>query len=134
MKTFVLGIDPGETTGIGLVNPEGKIIGTKEVYKDPLKIAEVIMEVKEKFSPLQVVIEDFVGSGPRSRHGVYTIKLVGWLTNFCKWQKITGTLHNPQRRYCMVSTARNVLKGSAFTFSNHTMDASAHALALWEIL
>ena len=119
MKTFVLGIDPGETTGIGLVNPDGKIIGTKEVYKDPLEIGRVILTVKEKYSPLTVVIEDFVGGGPERRE--WTCRLG------------EGMLHNPQRRYCMIEPARTFLKNSSFKFSNHTMDASAHALALWEV-
>ena len=74
-----------------------------------------------------VVIEDFVGSGPRSKDITDTIKLLGFLEGLCKWKDIPYTVQHPQKRMHMLDRAKST--DSFSTLGYHAIDALAHVLA-----
>ena len=135
MKYTTIGIDPGFTTGMSLLNADGTLQAVREIKDDPLEIAKRLLEIKaSREDGIRVVIEDFIGSGRRSRGAIYTLKLIGWLTHFCNWQGIHGALHPPQRRKSSLKKARQMSMQKSLLSTPHTRDATAHAIAYWELL
>lgn len=137
-KLYILAIDPGVTTGIAVCSPNLTTVSTKQIRDDPLAIAQLILKVNNRVTTgggqLYVVIEDFIGAGRRSYGSSYTERLIGWLQNFCKWHKIKGTMHAPQRRKQKLKAARRIIKVRKLFKSNHTIDALGHALACQEYI
>lgn len=136
MKRHVLAFDPGVTTGIALCNPRGQIIGVQMIKgaDAEMELGRLMVKTYAKYPDLHVVVEDFVGMGKRSPEGIYTLKMVGWLTNLARFQGISGALHPPQARKHKLEEATRQIKKAGLIFATHTMDASGHALAHWSAL
>ena len=122
----IVAIDPGIHTGVAVVDEHGSIERTF-MTTDQTEVYELIAGLIE--TECMVVIEDFVGAGPRSTEIIFTLKLIGSIAGICYCCNLPLTIQVPQHRLPFVSEAtRRVEK----TTSKHAIDALAHALAYIE--
>ena len=125
---YVLAIDPGLTTGVALVTPEGELEESKLLYS-PKEVVEYIDDFWESPTPVRVVVEDFVGAGPRTTEAIFVLKLIGGVEATCVLNGLPLVVQAPQVRIPLHSDAeRRAPKGT----SKHVIDAYAHALAYLE--
>lgn len=129
-----VGIDPGVTTGVAIIDEDKKLIHSAET-RQPLDIAKVLDKCVEKWGEKSfvVAIEDIVGAGARSRGVIYTLKLVGWVHWFCEYKGLINTVQPPQRRRPYLKEAVEILKANNMTFSAHQKDSLGHALSYREV-
>lgn len=116
----VMAIDPGITTGIAIVDLTGSIVGSC-LNTSVIDVMGSIVSTK----PDLVIIEDFVGAGPRSKESIFVLKLIGMVLGVCFIEKIPYVVQVPQIRVPYVSVAKEMGEGR----SRHIIDAYAHALA-----
>ena len=132
-ENFVIGIDPGMTTGLAVYGRMGAL-ETDYIRLNTPAIAKWVWQQHQRYSKLGrvlIVIEDFIGSGPRTRGAIYTLKLIGALTFFCDWHKLQGQAQEPQRRKAYLKQAKKALGVRGLKFNNHQMDAMAHAMSFY---
>jgi hypothetical protein len=125
-KLVVLAIDPGITTGIAYTDITGKL---RQYMITDLPIT--VLNRVQLFRDTQavVVIEDFVGAGPRTKEAIHVLKLVGGVTAVCYLFKIRCVIQVPQQRKPLLYEA---VKRAPVGTSKHVIDAYAHALAYIE--
>ena len=85
---------------------------------------EDLLPFLQGYSPNCVVIERFVGAGPRSADSTYTIDQIGFLRGVCYILNYTVELHMPQKRLPFLENAKQLCDRQ-----RHGADALAHLLA-----
>ena len=120
----VLAIDPGRSTGIVLVDQTGLILQS-QLATTPEQVLVAVATI----TPSVVVIEDFVGAGPRTLDAIFTLKLIGGASAIAWLKRIQVVIQVPQARTPLLTEAkRRADKGTSI----HVVDAYAHALAFLE--
>jgi hypothetical protein len=105
---------------------------------DPLEVADYIRDLKDTqadrdWNSLTIVIEDFIGGGPRDAAIVHTIQVLGFLRLWAIYSGYTVEVRVPQARKAFVNQAYQISQ-QRDKDSRHVNDATAHALGLaWEI-
>ena len=129
--TIILGIDPGLTTGVVKYSTlSEKVLGWSH-----LTTLESCQDLPEQMlwlntGDFHVVIEDFIGSGPRSSDMTQTIKMVGFFEHLCEWKKIPYTMQHPQKRLSSVGRAHEMEFPTPL--GSHAIAALAHVLTYLE--
>lgn len=132
-EKFIIAVDPGSKThGFACIDISGAT--EQEPYnvhdfwetEHMLDIANVIHGRKENIH--MVIVENFVGNGPRDVHAVRTLKMLGFIEGFCRYFDIPVTIQNPQMRRGFLTSAETIVGGLY-----HYTDAMAHALAYHHI-
>lgn len=119
----ILGIDPGETSGVALwdVDKQELINSTTVKSEGQAIIAYRWFAANMPYwKSHDIVIENFIGSGPLNKHAHFTIRLIGFLE---------GSF---ERTYLQVPGARKPFMSRALKLGvhpQHEADALAHALA-----
>lgn len=127
---FVAAFDPGRTTGYAQVafGKQGAD-GVRPLLTVFTKQLASVDEVRDQMMLTRmadvIIVEDFIGSGPRTADAVFTLKLVGLLEY--GFPNTTVIMQNPQRRKPFVSIAREML--NAQHKDRHGADALAHILS-----
>lgn len=125
-KIAVLAIDPGITTGMAYTDNKGELLAffTEE---EPNKVLERISKLWG--TDVTVVVEDFVGAGPRTKEAIFVLKLIGGVCASCYLGNVRCVPQVPQTRIPLLYDAkRKAPKGMII----HAIDAYAHALAFLE--
>lgn len=128
-----VGIDPGGTTGVAVIDCKGNLIHSAALKK-PLDVTQILDKCAERYGSegFQVVIENFIGSGPRSNSMNYTLKLVGFFHLLCEYKGWSNVVQPPQRRKPYLGAARKLLTTSKWADwrrnGDHQMDALGHAI------
>lgn len=125
IKSMVLAIDPGGTTGLaarGLsdLEPTTMTTATPEELWDYVMRFEWTTVVCERFSA-QVI----------SKYGLYTVRLIGGVEALCRVKQIPFVLRTTQNRKAYMDEAHAHLMKVGRKFVDHQTDALAHLLA-WE--
>ena len=121
----VIGIDPGKTSGVAFVDGcSGSVdIITCGDYDTRDSLYATIRHLVTVYHVDMVVIEDFIGSGPRTPAAILTLKLIGFLEGMLTELDITHRLQPPQWRKPFLREAKE-FEG----VPHHSRDALAHAL------
>lgn len=123
---MIISIDPGYTTGVAIVSPGGELISSRLFEKkDALDILYLIRTKQ----PSVIIIEDFVGSGPRTKEAIFVLKLIGSVIGVSYLEPVAVILQVPQFRKPLVSEAEALAPAGT---SKHIIAAYAHALAWLE--
>ena len=122
---YIVGIDPGGTIGYAVVDPSGSIHAyhTSEITK----VGDTIWHLQTYSEGVSVVIEDFLGSGPRSAAGHLTSQQIGYIYFTCVRKGIPVKKVPSQRRKSKLAEA------ATYTQHVHEKDAVAHALVQREV-
>jgi hypothetical protein len=125
---IIVSVDPGQSTGVAAIRTELEPAfagsATLLVRKE---IAHYIWKWREvSRSQLLVVVEDYVGGGPRDKDSIFTLKLIGSVVGLCEWWNVECVLHQPQQRKRRLEEAAKIMSSSQY--SVHEVDALAHAL------
>jgi len=129
-----MGVDPGRTTGTATVTFDdgGSVLSIHtglEVSKE-LLASNIIYQ-----KPNEIVIEDFIGAGPRSQDTIYTLTLIGFVEGTAFSQGIKTTRQAPQARYCRMTMATSLIDLSVKMTQKkrgHMIDALAHVLSYYD--
>jgi len=107
---LVLGIDPGVTTGIALYDDESSSVVYAKDVQSPVIVYEVLQTfLEETVTDKAIIIESYVGAGPRTQEAVHTIKMVGFVEFLCQSWGLTLFSQAPQQRKHQLATRRAVI-------------------------
>lgn len=120
----ILGIDPGVTTGMVGYLPQKRKVWFKGDYTDPLDIPRNIDRVISSGYEALIVIEDFIGMGPRDKSMVKTMKHLGLAEFYSRHKGLRTEIQPPQVRKAFLDEARRIAG-----HGHHYIDAMAHILA-----
>ena len=124
MDTVIMAIDPGYSTGAVIIGLDGNMVGGREIETE-----EEVLDWIIGSRPNLVIIEDFVGAGPRTKEAITVLKFIGKIIGLCYVIRIPVVMQAPQVRIPLHHDAEELLpKGT----SVHIVDAFAHALAWLE--
>lgn len=134
----LLSVDPGGTTGIAVLLPDGNLqtmtFSTIKGSKPPSKKIEFTPEKFFKFMRAvdwnAIVCENFVADNMISKFGLYTIQLVGAIKMFGYLTDTPVYIQMPQYRYSSKKQMEEILKGRSVVI--HERDATMHLLAFIE--
>ena len=137
---LVLGIDPGVTVGWALVeSEEHTIVAAGQFYFPNMYKAGApcmgtdpgaeFVRVFEDGCPDYVAIEDFIGSGPRTKAMTQTMNAVGYLVCLAHTYGVPVKLQVPQTRRPYLAEAEEILGAKKRGSKRHSVDAAGHALA-----
>ena len=128
----VLGVDPGASCGVALIETEPLSIihleqlNGKGIVDTPLCRAGLknwlVMFPADKY-----VCEDYIGAGYRDKWSVLTLKLIGILMGCVE----DITMQVPQARKPLVGTAKEMAEAWMDKPGPHRIDALAHALTFY---
>lgn len=132
MSNKVVAYDPGHHSGFA-VFVDGELVETALFYglDMPTEWETLLWAIDRHKDAGVMVIEDYVGAGPRTRTNVPVIKLIGALTALARDRGITPVVQGPNRRVPFVKQAKELslaLKSNSYK-SRHVHDAAAHGLA-----
>lgn len=118
----VLAFDPGGVTGVAFHDTQTGDVATAEV-SEPVALAGWI----DHYSAVQptVVVEDFVGAGPRNTYSNHTLQVIGFVRWYATYRQLPVAMRQPSHRKSEVDRARSMLEIA----TPHAVDALAHALA-----
>jgi len=122
--------DPGVTVGVALISatPSSlRVVGNFQQHAEVLNPFALLSFWKEAFPDLEVVAEDFLGTGPRSHASNVTLKVLGGIKYACRWHKVPYTEVASQVRLHALERAKTLCTGGV-----HAADALAHAIAYAE--
>ena len=126
---IIAAYDPGRTTGYAqvAVDRQGSIASLSVDHVSQLQGVHAVLDqmARDQSDVDIVIIEDFIGAGPRTSDAIYTLKLVGLLEYGFSHPLVI--MQNPQVRKAFVSQARELLE--ARHKERHGADALAHILA-----
>lgn len=133
-----IAIDPGGTTGIAILLPDGTVetttFHTIKGSKPPKIKVEFVPQFFFKFLKAvdwhAIVIENFVADNMVSKFGLYTIQLVGAVKMFGFMTNTPVYVHMPQYRYSSKKQMTELLAGREVVI--HERDATMHLLAFIE--
>jgi len=117
----VCGIDPGRTTGLVVCDVSGVVIQALDV-----RDRESLVEFLTTHNPDVLVVEDFLGSGPRSADAIYTLKMLGFIEGCSHYLGMFHVMQPPQWRRAFLDKAQLVFP---YHKQRHCKDALAHVLA-----
>lgn len=117
MEQRLLAIDPGLTHGWARWNED--MFHAAGQTTEP----NVLFKMIENDKLTVVVIEDFVGGGPRNQYAIHTLKMIGGFEWVARRLGIRVAIHGPIIRKPYMELAKQ--KG----YPIHATDAIAHALA-----
>lgn len=125
MYKSVIAFDPGGTTGIAVLVPDGSmhtaIALTPEQCWDFIKPETVDLVIYENFVAITI-----------SKYGIHTLKIIGGIRALCWKYNIPIIQKQPSARKCMLLNAREYLtKTKGDTFVVHEVDALSH-LMVWD--
>jgi hypothetical protein len=116
-----MGVDPGRTCGIALYDRTTlQVLQASEAMTQ-----EALAEAIVNWRPDVIAVEDFIGSGPRNVHGIYTLKLIGFVHGVGLMLEIPVIEQEPQFRRPRLTEAKKLAPRATV----HAQDALAHALA-----
>jgi len=123
----VVGVDPGRTTGLAFVTltPTSRVLHYADGERDVEHVGRLLLKWSSDNPDIVVVVEDFLGAGPRSADSNHTLKVVGFTYYLCQMEGIPSALVPPQARLSSMDDARALAQGRGV----HATDATAHALA-----
>ncbi len=127
---IVAAFDPGRTTGFAQAafGKQGAD-GVRPLLSVSTKQLSDVSAVRDQMLLARmadiIIVEDFIGAGPRTSDAVFTLKLVGLLEY--GFPNTTVIMQNPQRRKPFVAMAREML--NAQHKDRHGADALAHIFA-----
>jgi len=126
-RSWFAGFDPGRSIGVALLGatPSSHQIGHTETTRDVVYCGSLIAQWAATYAGLTVVVEDFVGAGPRTSDGNYTLKVVGYLTWKAEEQGVVVIVTPSQSRLAGMTEAKQLVAGG----TGHSIDAMAHAVA-----
>lgn len=123
---LIMAIDPGYSTG--LVVTEDDRLMEAHLLSDP-HMVQLQATRAANMEGITVVVEDFIGAGPRTKEAIFVLKLIGGIEALCFSNGTPYVLQTPNTRIPLVPDAkRKAPKGTII----HIIDAYAHALAYWE--
>lgn len=126
---IVAAYDPGRITGYAQValDRQGSIASLSVTAVDQFyDVAWVRKQLATDIAIADIIIvEDFIGAGPRTSDAIFTLKLVGYLQHTVTDARLV--MQNPQVRKAFVTQARELLE--ARHKDRHGADALAHILA-----
>jgi len=130
---IVIGVDPGGTTGLARVEADGSVTATTAANMDEIRhfLDDTLQRVLNKGLQridCHVVIEDFIGAGPRNADAINALKLVGFSEGYSRALGFDTTVQAPQTRKAYVGQAREMLSDASI----HSVDALAHALSFMD--
>lgn len=122
----LIAVDPGLTIGVAEVRVGAR--GERNVVQtfqtdDPLAATNSICRADV------VVVEDFVGGGPRTKEAIHTLKVCGFVEWYARLLGVTVVLRQPQFRLHKVTEATALVGPGA----PHAVDALAHALSYLDL-
>jgi hypothetical protein len=123
---LVIGIDPGLTTGVAVYDPQKEELIAALAARAWSQVAELLDELREQPTRKIVVVEDFIGQGPRNENADHTLKTIGFVTGLSLWFGFTVHTQQPQARKRKLPEAKAVLSGTPYGI--HIADALAHAM------
>ena len=124
----VCGIDPGRTTGLVHCSNSGKIL-CAQAAREHKDIVEFLRQLDSETTV--VVMEDFLGSGPRSADAIFTIKLLGFVEGCCHLMGLELIVQPPQWRKAFLDKAQMHFRVHK---ERHCKDALAHVYSYLERL
>lgn len=125
----IIAVDPGYSTGVVAIDLEGGIVAGR-VIEINNALEELLNLVDENETRL-VIVEDFVGAGPRTKEAIFVLKLIGAIRGACYVKKIPFLVQVPQKRIPYVPDAK---RHAAPGTSRHIIDALAHVLCWMDSL
>jgi len=132
---LVAAFDPGLTTGYALADfaerDDNPIVPFRLIAACALATPHEVVQWATAKKPGVLIVEDFVGAGPRTREAIHTLKLVGYLQYLYTNGMLTETVrHQPQWRKAYVALASQVLREHpTIAYNKHAADALAHIFA-----
>jgi hypothetical protein len=121
---LIFGIDPGVTTGLALYDDPSGVVFAEDTQA-PSRVYAALYDLHQDVPDKAVVVESYVGAGPRTQEAVYTIKVLGFVEFLCQSWGMTYFAQAPQQRKHQVANAERLLPDGP----HHAKDALAHALA-----
>jgi len=124
---IVIGVDPGSVFTGAAVHQNGSFTFWAE-SDDPIVIWKLIRAVRRNNPgvPLVVILEDFLGSGPRNKHAKRTIEVIGYIRYTCIAHGIGVELVPQQYRKSNVMNVPTAIEGK------DEKAAAAHVLSYIE--
>ncbi len=122
-KRLVIGIDPGLTTGFVVYDTILEEVIESKQTQDQMYVTNRLKAYRSQ-SVLAVIIEDFVGAGPRDPMAIHTIKTLGLHQGVSEWLGFVTIIRAPQSRRPFVELAKQA-KGMP-AHNKHAADAMAH--------
>lgn len=138
------GLDPGVSIGMIIVrypaewrfNPLDVHILRSSVTTEYTPILDLIEEGEQRADHLgvrlTVVMEDFVGSGPRNPDVTRSIKMCGWIEGLCETRKLELITQTPLQMGPFERIAAQQLANAHIEYSPHLRSALAHVLCYLE--
>jgi len=132
---FVLGVDPGLTTGVALIRST-PVLSRIEMMgqRSPDEVVATLHKARDyrvgRLGFMYLAYETFVGAGPRTKESSLTQELVGYLKYSAADFGFVPCPQTNQSRKAFVASASE-LAGDQFPdtkFRVHELDALAHAL------
>ncbi len=126
---FIVAVDPG-SRGHGFCYYDAskqKVVRYFET-SHMLHIGATIDSLNSRGLVDVVVIEDFVGQGPRDPNAIMTLRMLGFIEGFAHFLGIEVVIQAPQIRRPFLAQA-----GALVGAGHHFTDATAHALAFAEL-
>src|SRR5688572_30129259 len=83
--------DPGVTIGVALLSatPDAfRVIESRQVHHEVFNPVSLLAWWQGAYPDLEVVVEDFLGVGPRSHASNVTLKVIGGIRYACRYHKI----------------------------------------------
>jgi hypothetical protein len=121
---FIIGIDPGITTGMACYDSTLNEVPFWFESTDVIEVTYHVIRINRERSIERVVIEDFIGNGMRNPIIVHTIKVLGALEALIRILDLDYTIRPPQYRKAFIDGAISLAGYGA-----HYIDALAHAMA-----
>lgn len=134
----VLAIDPGGTTGIAVLLPNGELLTTTfrtiKGSAPPRKTVEFVPTEFFKFLQATkwqlIIVEGFFADNMINNFGLYTIQLIGAIKMFGHLTRTQTYVQPPQYRYSARKQMTTLLAGRSVVI--HERDATMHLLAFLE--
>lgn len=124
MQRFI-GVDPGSVmTGAAVMLDSDFVFWLESA--DPCAIWEVIWCNAAETRDLQIILEDFLGSGPRDKHIKRTIEVLGYIYHSCREHGLNVVRVPQHKRLSCVKFVPEYIRGK------DERAAAAHVLAYRE--
>lgn len=119
----VLAVDPGATTGLAVASQAGLLYRSQVA---PHEVAKRVRSLLPAYLPQIIVVEDFVGGGPRTKWAKLTLEVIGRCLAVAELYAVPVKRQAPQLRKAFLSEAKRLVAGKHA--DRHAADALAHAL------
>lgn len=122
----VCGIDPGRNTGVVIWDTEGSGVVAHDSISDKQCLVNWLESNVRHYCSV-VVVEDFIGAGPRSADTVFTLKLLGFIEGWCEFHcGLEVETQPPQWRKPFLDESQQFFHTHKL---RHMKDALAHVFA-----